>query len=251
MKEENRVVKYDNKFNKTSLSLLTKVESDVLLSVLSRMDKMSSEDDRYVAEFTFKEIREMTGSKHLKASRIKNTFDTLLDTKVEFFTGSTYNKGNLFSHYSLEDKSTAKIVLTKNMTKQLIPIAKEYTILKLDEYINLPNNYSKEVYRLLRQFRHSGVALISKKDLYRILNPPKSYNEYDFIRKVLLPSIEYNKEYFQDLTINLNGNRLPNVIKFIFKPHERMKSKDYSNVAENGESKSDEEDLIEYIKRNT
>lgn len=251
MKEENRIVKYDNKFNKTSLSLLTKVESDVLLSVLSRMDKMSSEDDRYVAEFTFKEIREMTGAKHLKTSRIKNTFDTLLDTKVEFFTGNTYSKGNLFSHYSLEDKTTAKIVLTKNMTKQLIPINKEYTILKLDEYINLPNTYSKEVYRLLRQFRHSGLTMISKDDLYNLLSPPKSYNEYDFIRKVILPAIEENEIHFEDLSVNITGNNLPNVIKFIFKPHKRMKGKDYSNDVESELKKEDEEDLIEYIKRNT
>ena len=238
------IVKYDNTFNKTSLSLLTKVQSDVLLTVLGSMGQDSNEDGCYVAHFTFKEIRGMIGSEHIQAKRIKQTFDTLLDTKVEFFTDDTYEKGNLFSHYSITGSSSAQIVLTKNMTNKLITNTKEYTILNLNEYIELQNSYSKELYRLLRQFRHSGQKFIGKDELINMLKPPKSYDEYDFVRKVLIPAIEENKAYFKNLTVNIGPqNSLPNTVKFFFKEHERIE------LFKTKEPK-DEKEILSYIEAN-
>ena len=92
MQNQNLIVKYDNSFNKTSLSLLTKVQSNVLMSVLQRMGKEFEKDkhgnDCYVAKYTFEEIRLMTNSKSLQTKKIKEIFDQLLDTKVEIFEDS-------------------------------------------------------------------------------------------------------------------------------------------------------------------
>lgn len=243
--EKSKIVKYDNTFNKTSLSLLTKVQADVLLSVLAQMGKDSTEEDCYVATFTFKEVRQMIGAEHMQLYRIKQVFDTLLDTKVEFFTDDTYEKGNLFSHYSITGTKEARIVLTRNLTDKLITNSKEYTILNLNEYIELPNGYAKELYRILRQFRHSGMRLIAKEELINMMKPPKSYNEYDFVRKVLLPAIEENKAYFKNLTVNVGDkNNLPRTVRFMFMPQDKHES---------FQSKTEREvnaDLLEYVKAN-
>lgn len=245
MQNQNLIVKYDNSFNKTSLSLLTKVQSNVLMSVLQRMGKEFEKDkhgnDCYVAKYTFEEIRLMTNSKSLQTKKIKEIFDQLLDTKVEIFEDSRYTKANLFSHYTLTDRSTAKITLSSALTNKLITDEEKYTILSLDEYVSLPNNYSKEMYRLLRQFRHSGIIYIKKEDLRRALKPPKSYLEYDFIRRIIEPAIENNKEYFDNLKIYLkNKSKLPNVIKITFEPHKKKKI----NKAEMND------DLIKYLEEN-
>lgn len=243
--EYRKVVKYDNTFNKTSLSLLTKVQSDILIAVLAQMGKESMDsEERYVASFTFKEIREMIGSKNLQLHRIKQVFDTLLDTKVEFFANDTYEKGNLFSHYSISNNGMAEIVLTKNLTEKLLTNTREYTILNINEYIELPNNYSKELYRLLRQFRHSGVKFIGKEDLIDMLKPPKSYSEYDFVRKVLLPAIEENKAYFENLTVNIGDkNFLPRKIEFKFTPHKKHESRESGEKTQ----ETEEEKLLKHI----
>lgn len=237
------IIKYDNTFNKTSLSLLTKVQSDTLLSVLANMGKESNEEDCYVAVFTFKEIRQMIGAENMQLYRIKKVFDTLLDTKVEFFSDDVYEKGNLFSHYSITGKKQAKIVLTKSMTNKLITNSSQYTILNLNEYIELPNSYAKELYRILRQFRHSGYRVISKTELIDILKPPKSYNEYNFIRKVLLPAIEENKAYFKNLSVNLkDSSTLPNTVHFKFDKEEK------TDKVDKGKKESE---LLDYVNANT
>lgn len=233
-KKNNSIVKYDNSFNKTSLSLLTKVQSDILMAVLQRMGKEVKKNengnDCYVASYSFNEIRNMTNNLSLKSKRIKEMFDELLDTKVEIFEGDRYTKANLFSHYTLTGKSVAEITLSSELTKKLIIDNSEYTILNIDEYVELPNTYSKELYRILRQFRHSGIRIITKLELLQVLSPPKSYNEYNIIRKVILPALENNKTHFQNLSVNIEGNEIPNVVKFTFTPHKRIKAKQISEL---------------------
>lgn len=243
--DKNKIVKYDNTFNKTTLSFLTKVESDILIAVLSNMGKEVSENGCYISTFVFKDIREIIDSKNIQLYRIKKVFDTLLETKVEFFTEKTYEKGNLFSHYTIsEDEKEVEIVLTKHMTDKLLPNPKEFTILDVDEYVKLPTSYSKELYRILRQFRYSGVKLIAKSELIRMIKPPKSYNEYDTVRKILLPAIEENQIHFNNLKMNVKSNgTLPDVVKFTFKPHIKSKV--------NQDELDSEAELLAYVKANS
>lgn len=221
------------------------------MSVLSAIrPKKSNDGIFYSAEFTFSELRELVNSPNMHASRIKEVFDDLLNTQVEIFDEDRYIKANLFSHYELTSKNEAKIILSREMSSKLITKRQEYTIIELDEYLELPSVYSKELYRLLRQFRHTGLLLIKKDDFRNLLKPPKSYNEYDFIRKVVNPAIEANKIYFNNLIIYLKDpNVLPDVIKIQFEPHKKMqaKKKRKLNLKDNGK----ENELLEYVKKYT
>lgn len=250
--EKERLVKYDNTFNKTSLSVLTKIQSDILMSVLEKMGKEVEIDEDgnkcYIARYEFKEIRDLIDSKNMQAHKIKKVFDELLNTQVEFFGDGIYTKANLFSSYSLTDRSTAEIVLSSQMTSKMVLGKSKYTILQLEEYVSLKTKYSKELYRLLRQFRSSGLLIIKKEDLLSALKPPKSYDEYNFIQKALNPAIEDVSRYFEDLKIvNLEkrGNGLPKVCKFTFKKHE--KDKGDKRI---GKNVSEEQELLEYIMKN-
>lgn len=252
LNKNSKIVKYDNSFNKTSLSVLTQVQSNILMAVLEKMGKELSIDEDgnkcYIAKYEFKEIRDLIESKNMDAKRIKIVFDELLNTQVEFFENNRYTKANLFSRYTLTNRSTAEIVLSSNLTSKLFAGGGRYTILQLDEYVNLKNKYSKELYRLLRQFRHSGLLIIKKEDLLKSLKPPKSYDEYNFIQKALNPAIEDASQYFEGLQLinfEKNGNGLPDSCKFAFKKHER------ENAKKTFEGKSkDEVELLEYIMNN-
>lgn len=247
------IISYDNTFNKTSLTLFTQVQLDVLMAVLSKMGKEVDEEGRLIAEYKFKEIRRITRMQELYASRLIKTLSELMDTKVIFFdsNGESYS-GNLFSECQAQDNNIVKVTLSKEMTKKLILNKKEYTILQLDEYVKLKNKYAKELYRLLRQFRHTGLFIIKKEDLLKVLSPPKSYNEYDSIRRILNPAIECNKEYFKELKLinfTKNGNGLPDTCKFTFKKHSRKNAEEF--VKQDFGNLSEEEiDLLKYIMEN-
>lgn len=254
--KEDKFVRYDNSFNKTSLSILTEIQSDILMAVLEKMGKDLVLDDDgnqcYVARYKFKEIREKINSPHMQAKKIKEVFDLLLKVEVEIFEDGEIFKSNLFTDYLLIDRSTVEIILSSKLTKKLFITKKNYTIIQLDEYVSLKSRYAKELYRLLRQFRHTGILLIKKDSLITALQPPKSYNEYDLIRKVLIPAIEHNKSYFKGLKIvNLekNGNALPLSCKFTFKKHIRESVE--KAVSKNLEGHSAEEiELLKYIMEN-
>lgn len=247
----NKIVKYDNSFNKTSLSVLTEIQSDILMAVLEKMGKeveFDSEGNRcYIARYKFRDIRNLIDSKSLQAKRIKAVFDSLLKTQVEIFEDGIYTKANLFSSYSLTDTSTAEIVLSSALTKKLITEGKRYTVLQLDEYVKLKNKYSKELYRLLRQFRHTGFLVIKKEDLMKSLSPPKSYNENHFIKRILIPAVEDVSQFFIGLNISnyeIGENFLPDVCQFKFQKHKRNK------VIERARDNDDMEELLEYIMKN-
>ena len=172
---QNAIVKYDNTFNKTSLTFFSKVETDVLFSVLSYMTNENNKDEkeRYSRDFTFAEIRKLTGSKKLHTSRIKKALDSLLSSNVEYFMINEngvreFVSANLFSHYKVNEYGAAEIVLTSHMSEKLEANKNQYTIIEVDEYASLSTPYAKAIHRLLRQYRHTGFFTIDKNELLRM-----------------------------------------------------------------------------------
>lgn len=252
--EVREIVVYDNTFNKTNLTFLTQAQSHVLMAVLSKMGDNIDDEGRFVSDYTFKEIRRMTGMKELYASRLSKILNELLKTKVEFFEDGKTHNGNLFLNCIANNKSSVKITLSIDMTKKLLLNKNGYTILELNEYMALKSKYAKELYRLLRQFRHTGKLMIKKEDFLKMLLPPKTYDEYEFIRKILITAIEENKKHFKNLKMTnftKNGNGLPSACIFTFEKHEREKDKKEKSTDKNLGNYSDEEiDLIKYIMEN-
>lgn len=255
--QNSRTLKYDNSFNKTGLSLLTAVESDILMAVIEKMGCEMQKDSRgnlcYVAKYHFNDFRELTRSKKIHSEKIINVIEAIFQTSVEFYQDGIYTREHLFSRYHFPSKNEVEIVLSNELTNQLITKDSNYTIIELDEYVSLKKKYSKELYRLLRQFRHSGILIIKKEDLLRFLNPPKKYNEYEFIRKVLDPSIIENSPFFEGLKFsNLESKRnsLPNVCKFTFKKHKKFKDIISERKELNKNYSRQEIELLEYISNN-
>lgn len=252
LKKYKEIVTYDNTFNKTNLTFLTHAQSHVLMAVLSKMGKEIDEEGRFVAEYEFKEIRRMTGMKELYASRLKKVLKDLIDTKVEFFEDGKSYSGTLFESCEATSKNSVKVTLSIDMTKKLLLNKNGYTILELNEYMELKSKYAKELYRLLRQFRHTGNLMIRKDDFLKMLLPPKTYDEYEFIRKILMSAIEENKKHFKSLRMTnftKNGNGLPNTCIFSFEKHERESVKKISEDSFRNHSEEDIE-LLKYIMEN-
>ena len=212
--------------------------------------KINEKGLSYTAEYDFSELREMINAPNIHTSRIKKALDEILKTQIEIFDNKQYFKANVFSSYLITADGKAGITLSKELGDKLIVQKKEFTILELDEYLNLPNNYSKEIYRLLRQFRHTGILYINNEDFKSLLRPPKSYNEYDFIRKVINPAIEANQVHFENLSMPLeNLNSLPDVIIIKFTPKKKVTAKLKFN--ENKKSSNEDTELLKYIQEFT
>ena len=80
-----------------------------------------------------------------------------------------------------------------------------YTTFELDEYIDLDSKYSKNLYRLLKQFRTTGKLYISDvQDFREKLDCPKKYSAKYFLSECIKPAIEELnlKGYFIELSVD-------------------------------------------------
>lgn len=79
-------------------------------------------------------------------------------------------------------------------------LTSNFTRFELQEFVNLKSEYSKKLYRMLKQYKSSGWWKVSVEEFNRILDVPKSYTSSITNRDILNPCIEELKEYFKNLT---------------------------------------------------
>ena len=80
---------------------------------------------------------------------------------------------------------------------------KAFTRFELAEFVELDSKYTKNLYRLLKQFRTTGKLVIDDVEHFReLLDAPKSYKIKDFKRFVLDVAIKelQGKEIFKNLS---------------------------------------------------
>lgn len=240
--QSNTHVFYNTKLNKITLSGLTKIQSDIFMSILSNKKDDKDDKGRLIVNMSFKDIRKAIDNKSITSATIKITLKELNSIEVPCLESNMLYK--LLLSFSMKSKNSFEAVLSDKVSEGANYKDEEYVALNLSEYANFKSNPSKEMYRILRQFRHSGSLIISKEVLIKLLNPPKSYNEYDFIRKILFNSIKDNNRYFRNLEIsNLTGNSLPDICRFRF-----SKQKKESIVDMMSDKEIEEEELRLIIK---
>lgn len=226
-----------NNKSKLMLTVKTKVHSDVITNLFQKMNKS---DGTYIANYNIGEIEEITESINLNKSEL---LELLLNTKVEIIENDKYIKCNLFSKYEIINNYKVKLFLSNDINYIADLDETQYVIINATEYNNLPDINSKNLYKSLRQFRYSGVYLVSKSELLQMFNTSQDLDEYVFIKSVILPAIEANKVYFQNLSVNII-DIIPEVIKFNFKPYTRLKIKQKSKLDEQNDK------LQQYIEEN-
>lgn len=127
-----------------------------------------------------------------------------------------------------------EITATPFLFNALKNVEKEFFRLTLEESVFLKSKYSKILYRLLKQWRHTGGHTYSANELMRLLGTPEKYNMNLFRRKILTPAISELGDNFKglevhilrasDLGLSMRGNPIIK-FKFLFEMTKRVKSK--------------------------
>ncbi|MEJ7147107.1 replication initiation protein, partial [Staphylococcus capitis] len=66
-------------------------------------------------------------------------------------------------------------------------ITRNFTKFELKELTNLKSSYSKTMFRLLKQYKHTGYLKLSMEDFRTRLDVSKSYQMCDITKRVLKP----------------------------------------------------------------
>lgn len=225
------VVKYNNQLNQISFSgsNITDNLLKLFFTIVAKIRNNGTEE----VEISFDELKQLTADKtHYTNQEYKDLilklYGILLRLTIKFDDGITFGEQHIFIGYesSLKDE-VIRIKCTEAAQKLFNDIEYNFTRFELKEFVNLPGIYTKQLYRLLKQYRHLGNCSILIKDLRSFLDIPEKYQTREITRRIITPSINtLSKEIkeFEDLRFEYGyKGKFAIRVKFTWTPEKRYK----------------------------
>lgn len=215
----NEIVKYDNYLNGLKFTGFSPIDFNFLMALCSRTrDKNTNE-----LKFTFDELREVTGYKQTSIKKFASDLERMNEKLMKIICKiKTETKTIMFVLFPTFVTDTEEQTLTVAVNEKfkfiLNAIIKNFTRFDLDEFVQLNSKYSKSLYRLLKQFKSTGIFEVSIKDFREKMDCPVSYTNKHIMDKIIKPSLHELQNYFQNLqcTTKYAHKRGKPVIGYIF-----------------------------------
>ena len=223
----NEIVKYHNNFNSVVLKNFNGVEIDLLMAICS---KLKNEDINEI-KLEFSDLRKMVNSKHRGELRfiqnLEQMYKKLLNLSIRIETEDKITNFILFTKYEILKKQKIIIIKINEEFKFLLnKLINNFTRFELNEFISLKSNYSKEIYRRLKQFKHTGIWKIKMNNFRELLNIPEKYRMSEIDKKVLKISMEELNKYFNNFKIiKIKKGRKIEFLEFKFVPEKKYNEK--------------------------
>lgn len=211
-KNANRMIKMSNDVNNQdlfqSVDEFTETENNIFYACIAQVYG----ENTNIVKFSSSQMKALIGyNKHISMSKFVEKLDRALTKflkiviKYRYTDRQTGHKvlrnGNLF-RVSEVDTTTLDCVIQVNPEfKTLFNQMERWTRFSLLQYTSLKGNYTKKLYRLLKQYRTSGIRQFGMEDFRQLLNIPKSYRTSHIRERVLNKSLEELSPYFSNLKI--------------------------------------------------
>lgn len=197
----NRVVKYDNYMNALKFSNFTQVDLNFLMALCSRM----KDQDTNKMCFSFNELRELSDYKKSNsinqfASELEQMNEKLMKITCKLKTKTKITMFVLFPTFDIDlEDQLLTVSVNEDFKFILNELTKNFTRFELNEFIELNSKYSKNLYRLLKQFKTTGRYEVSIDDFRNKMDCPGSYNNKYVMDLIIKPSLQELKKCFNDL----------------------------------------------------
>ena len=171
----NEIVKYDNYMNSLKFTGFTTTDFNFLMLLCSKMR------DKDIAKLTisFDELRSKTGyTQHpIKqfVSDLKRMNDKLMKITCSLETETEIIMFVLFPTFKINLENQMLTVCVNEEFKFILNnLVKNFTRFELKDFIELQSRYSKALFRILKQFKSTGILEISLNDFIAKMDIPKS-----------------------------------------------------------------------------
>lgn len=236
-KKSQSLVTYDNDLNMIALRGMTQIENDVFFALLYKLKNKSTNE----VKLDFSELKTLIGfedqnNEHIRKS-IFNIAEKIAKSVVKYVGEKETQFFTLFQVLAIpnDDDYYIRAKISEPFAYMLNELEKSFTAFDIAEFSSLSSKYTQTIYRLLKQFRFTGLLRIDWEKFKELLDIPKSYQNSDIERRILKPSIKelgsnislfyekcpifknlaYEKEYFAK-----RGRPIKSII-FRFEPEPR------------------------------
>ena len=195
--------KYHNKLNEISFRNFNSVELNIFFSICSQMK------ERGLAEitFSFEELRILSEFSRTSNSEFVNLLRKVYKKMLNLVYQIESDNGDieyfvLFTNFKISPSNkTVDIQVNKKFDFILNKLTSNFTVVELEEFTNLKSSYSKNMYRLLKQWKSIGKYHCTLEEFKKWLDIPQSYKIGHINDRVLKPINKELPTYFKGLAI--------------------------------------------------
>lgn len=200
------MVKYSNKMNNIPLRNFNKRDLNFFYAVCSQVKDKGTN----LVELSFDDIAKLSGYgdiEHPKRLRedLNEVRDKVLATQFHYETDEIDRKGNLFGTFDiLKTRPKIKVRVNEDFVDFFNALVSEFTFFELEQYVSLNGVYTKNLFRLLKQWKSQGITNYghpySVEEIKLILGTP-DYTPKHLMEKVIAPAVDEikQKQTFQNL----------------------------------------------------
>ena len=209
METENKLVRYCNSINELKFQDFTTGDLNMLMSLCYKIKGRNTE----AIVIPFSEISELAKYKCKDRERfiqdLKRMSSKLNKVNVTCMNIKGFAVFNLFTAFIAdEEEGTLTVEVNKHFAYLFNELYKDFTRFELEEFVALQSKYSKNLYRILKQYRTTGVCIMKMDDLREKLDCPNSYNNREFVRNcVNAPVVELANGYFKNLKVDVKRKK--------------------------------------------
>ncbi len=192
-----KMVVYHNDLNDYSVSHFTEKELNLFFSILFKA--RDQEENTFIIDFS--ELRELANADKNLPRLVSSLekFTSLTQKKV------TKDKISIFSiFYKFEIEILERRILvqiSKDAQYLLNEILGNYTKFDLIDFVSLKSSYSKQAFKLFKQYNEVGNRQFFLDDFREILGVPETYTSTHFNERVLKPIISELPPYFPNFKL--------------------------------------------------
>lgn len=224
-------VVYKNEMNLVPLRRFTATEINLFFAMCNKL----KEQDTNTLRLSFDELKKLsnyspeTRNINRFANDLDNVYKKMLNLTIRYEDDDVIERFVLFNHYRIHKREQYLEISTSSNLKHILnSITNNFTKFELKEMTRLKSTYSKNMFRLLKQYKHTGYLKIHIDDLKNRLDIPKSYRMTDINKNVFKPIIIELGSIFNNLTINkikAKKGRKIEWIEFTFDAEKRIHNK--------------------------
>lgn len=230
-------VVYKNDLNLVPLRKFTSTEINLFFAMCNKL----KEKETNTLHLSFDELKELSNysPKTRNINRfvkdLDDVYKKMLELTIRYEDDEVIERFVLFNHYRIHKRDQyLEISTSPNLKHILNSITNNFTKFELKEMTNLKSTYSKNMFRILKQYKHTGYMKIKVDDFRERLDVPNSYRMTDINKNVFKPIIKELNTIFNNLHINkvkAKKGRKIEWLEFIFDAEKRIHNKRQPQMA--------------------
>lgn len=224
-------VEYDSCINELNFGIFKEKELDIFFSICYKMKNKGLDD----IVLSFQELKELSNYKNRNLERFVKDLDSLytkmLNVKIEIREQKgVRTKFTLFTKYTINEITKEILIKINSEYSYILNNITKYTKFDLMEFVELKSTYSKNMFKILKQYESNNQnekwLKIKIDDFRELLGVPKSYQMSKIDDKVLKPILEQLKPMFTGLKIEkIKKGVKVDSLKFTWKKKKESKKK--------------------------